>query len=148
VVVFDTNVVDLSDKLDDPVEVLFGTQLGGRTDINRAVGYRQSLIRQPDQTIMVLISDLIEGGVRENLLKRAASIVSSGVSLITLLALSDDGAPVYDHQNAAALAALGSPAFACTPDKFPSLMAAAIQRQDIALWAAANDVAAARMDGP
>lgn len=147
VLVFDTNVVDLSDKLDDPVEVLFGTQLGGGTDINRAVGYCQSLIRQPDQTIMVLISDLIEGGVRENLLKRAASIVSSGVSLITLLALSDDGAPVYDHLNAAALAALGSPAFACTPDKFPSLMAAAIQRQDIALWAAANDVAAARTDG-
>ena len=147
VVVFDTNVVDLSDKLDDPVEVLFGTQLGGGTDINRAVGYCQSLTRQPDQTIMVLISDLIEGGVRENLLKRAASIVSSGVSLIALLALSDDGAPVYDHQNAAALAALGSPAFACTPDKFPSLMAAAIQRQDIALWAAANDMAAARTDG-
>ena len=76
-VVLDTNVVDLSDKLDDPVEVLFGTQLGGGTDINRAVGYCQSLIRQPDQTIMVLISDLIEGGVRENLLKRAASIVLS-----------------------------------------------------------------------
>lgn len=144
VVVFDTNVVDLSDKLDDPVEVLFGTQLGGGTDINRAIGYCQSLIRQPDQTIMVLISDLIEGGVRENLLKRAASIISSGVSLITLLALSDDGAPMYDHQNAAALAALGSPAFACTPDKFPSLMAAAIGRQDIATWAAANDVATAR----
>lgn len=144
VVVFDTNVVDLSDKLDDPVEVLFGTQLGGGTDINRAIGYCQTLIRQPDQTIMVLISDLIEGGVRENLLKRAASIISSGVSLITLLALSDDGAPMYDHQNAAALAALGSPAFACTPDKFPSLMAAAIGRQDIATWAAANDVATAR----
>ncbi|HSU67804.1 MAG TPA: VWA domain-containing protein [Tepidisphaeraceae bacterium] len=140
VVVFDTNVVDLSEKLDDPVDVLFGTQLGGGTDINRAITYCQSLIRQPEQTIMVLISDLIEGGVRENLLKRAASIVSSGVSLITLLALSDDGAPVYDHQNAAALAELGSPAFACTPDKFPSLMAAAIQRQDIGAWAAANEI--------
>jgi Mg-chelatase subunit ChlD len=144
VVVFDTNVVDLSDKLDDPVEVLFGTQLGGGTDINRAITYCQSLVRQPDQTIMVLISDLIEGGVRENLLKRAASIISSGVSLITLLALSDDGAPVYDHQNAAALAELGSPAFACTPDKFASLMAAAIQRWDIGAWAAANDISALR----
>ena len=144
VVVFDTAVVDLSDKLDDPVEVLFGTQLGGGTDINRAITYCQSLVRQPDQTIMVLISDLIEGGVRENLIKRAASIVTSGVSLITLLALSDDGAPMYDHQNAAALAELGSPAFACTPDKFPSLMAAAIQRQDIATWAAANDIVTAR----
>ncbi|MDB5332544.1 MAG: hypothetical protein JWP03_3695 [Phycisphaerales bacterium] len=144
VVVFDTNVVDLSDKLDDPVEVLFGTQLGGGTDINRAITYCQSLVRQPDQTIMVLISDLIEGGVRETLLKRAASIISSGVSLITLLALSDDGAPVYDHQNAADLAELGSPAFACTPDKFASLMAAAIGRQDIAAWAAANDISTLR----
>lgn len=143
-VVFDTGVVDLSDKLDDPVEVLFGTQLGGGTDIQRAISYCQSLVRQPEQTIMVLISDLIEGGVRENLLKRAASIVSSGVSLVTLLALNDDGAPVYDHQNAAALAELGSPAFACTPDKFPSLMAAAIQKQDIAAWAAANDIAMGR----
>lgn len=140
VVVFDTNVVDLTEKLDDPVDVLFGTQLGGGTDINRAITYCQSLVRQPDQTIMVLISDLIEGGVRENLLKRAASIISSGVSLITLLALSDDGAPMYDHANAGALAVLGSPAFACTPDKFPSLMAAAIGRQDIAEWAAANEI--------
>jgi Mg-chelatase subunit ChlD len=136
VVVFDTNVVDLSDKLADPVEVLFGTQLGGGTDINRALTYCQGLIDRPDQTILVLISDLIEGGVRANLLRRAASIIGSGVNMLTLLALSDDGAPMYDHENAAALAALGSPAFACTPDLFPSLMAAAIQKQDIAQWAA------------
>lgn len=144
VVVFDTNVVDLTEKLDDPVEVLFGTQLGGGTDIHRAISYCQGLVRQPDQTIMILISDLIEGGVQENLLKRAAAIISSGVSLITLLALSDDGAPVYDHGNAAALAELGSPAFACTPDQFPDLMAAAIQRQSVAAWAAARGIATAR----
>jgi Mg-chelatase subunit ChlD len=144
VVVFDTAVVDLSDKLDDPVEVLFGTQLGGGTDIHQALTYCQSLVRRPEQTILVLISDLIEGGVRENLLKRAAALIGSGVSLVTLLALSDDGAPMYDHENAAALAELGSPAFACTPDLFPSLMAAAIGRQDIATWAAANNIARPR----
>ncbi|HSV15859.1 MAG TPA: VWA domain-containing protein [Tepidisphaeraceae bacterium] len=143
VVVFDTAVVDLSDKLSDPVEVLFGTQLGGGTDINRALGYCQGLIRQPSDTILILISDLIEGGVRENLLKRAAAIIGSGVHMITLLALSDDGAPMYDHQNAAALAALGSPAFACTPDMFPDLIGAAIQRIDIATWAAAHDISTA-----
>jgi Mg-chelatase subunit ChlD len=147
VVVFDTAVVDLSDKLDDPVEVLFGTQLGGGTDINKALTYCQGLIRQPEQTIFVLISDLIEGGVRENLLKRAASIVASGVNLVTLLALSDDGAPCYDHDNAAALAALGSPAFACTPDLFPDLIAAAIQRRDINTWLAAAGITAARAGG-
>jgi Mg-chelatase subunit ChlD len=140
VVVFDTNVVDLSDKLHDPVEVLFGTQLGGGTDINRALSDCQGLIQRPEQTILVLISDLIEGGVRENLLKRAASIIGSGVNMLTLLALSDDGAPVYDHENAADLAALGSPAFACTPDLFPDLMAAAIQRRDVNEWAASKGV--------
>lgn len=144
VVVFDTAVVDLSDKLSDPVELLFGTQLGGGTDIYQALSYCQGLIRQPSETIMVLISDLIEGGVRENLIKRAASIIGSGATLITLLALSDDGAPVYDHQNAADLAALGSPAFACTPELFPDLMAAAIMRRDIAQWAAANNIVTSR----
>ena len=144
VVVFDTSVVDLSDKLNDPVEVLFGTQLGGGTDINQALAYCQSLIRQPQQTIMVLISDLIEGGVRENLIKRAGSIIASGATLISLLALCDDGTPCYDHENAADLAALGSPAFACTPDLFPALMAAAIQRHDIGQWASSLGITTAR----
>ena len=143
VVVFDTNVVDLTEKLDDPVDVLFGTQLGGGTDINRALTYVQSLVRQPEQTILVLISDLIEGGVRENLLKRAASIISSGVNLVTLLALSDDGAPVYDHANASALTALGSSVFACTPDLFADLIAAAIGRKSLVEWATAHGLSTA-----
>lgn len=67
-------------------------------------------------------------------------MVSAGVTVIALLALSDEGAPVYDHENAAALASLGVPAFACTPDLFPELMAAAIDRRDLNQWAAANDV--------
>jgi Mg-chelatase subunit ChlD len=143
VVVFDTAVVDLTEKLDDPVDVLFGTQLGGGTDINRALAYCQQLIIRPEATIMVLISDLIEGGVRDNLLRRANEIVTSGVNLVTLLALSDDGAPVYDHANAAAMAALGSPAFACTPDLFPELIAAAIGRRPMAEWAADKGIATA-----
>jgi Mg-chelatase subunit ChlD len=147
VVVFDTSVVDLTEKLSDPVEVLFGTQLGGGTDIGRALGYCQSLIRRPSDTVFILISDLIEGGVRETLIKRAASIIGSGVTLITLLALSDDGAPVFDPTNAADLAGLGSPAFACTPDLFPELIAAAIQKQDIGQWAAGNDLITARSVG-
>ncbi len=144
VVVFDTAVVDLTDKLDDPVEVLFGVQLGGGTDINGALAYCQTLVARPEQTILVLISDLIEGGVRDNLLRRANELVTSGVNLVTLLALSDDGAPSYDHANAAALAALGSPAFACTPDLFPELIAAAIGRRPMAEWAAGKGIATAR----
>lgn len=130
-VVFDTAVVDLTEHLHDPVEVLFGTQLGGGTDINRAIAYGQGLITRPKDTIFVLISDLYEGGVREEMLRRVAAMTAAGVQLIALLALSDEGAPAYDHDNAAALAALGVPAFACTPDAFGDLMAAAIQRQTL-----------------
>ncbi|MEW9529832.1 VWA domain-containing protein [Microbispora sp. NPDC049125] len=128
-VVFDTAVADLTDRLADPVEVLFGTQLGGGTDINRAVAYCQGLVTRPADTIFLLISDLYEGGVREEMLRRVAAMTAAGVQVIVLLALSDDGAPQYDHDNAAALAAMGVPAFACTPDAFPDLMAAAIERR-------------------
>jgi len=130
-VVFDTAVVDLTEKLGDPVEVLFGTQLGGGTDINRALAYAQSLITKPRDTILVLITDLYEGGSAEQMLRRVAALVSNGVQVIALLSLNDDGAPDYDRENAAALAALGVPAFACTPDAFPEVMAAAIERRDV-----------------
>jgi Mg-chelatase subunit ChlD len=133
-VVFDTAVADLTDQLHDPVEVLFGTQLGGGTDINRAIAYCQGLVTRPADTIMVLISDLYEGGVREEMLRRIGSLTAAGVQVVVLLALSDEGAPAYDRDNAAALAALGVPAFACTPDAFPGLMAAAIERRDLAEW--------------
>jgi hypothetical protein len=122
------------------VDVLFGTQLGGGTDINAALAYCQSLIRQPNDTILILISDLYEGGNQKEMIKRAASLASSGVQVISLLALSDEGSPSYDHEVAAAFSELGIPAFACTPDLFPDLMAAAINRTDIAQWAATNQV--------
>ncbi|MFI7599465.1 VWA domain-containing protein [Actinoplanes sp. NPDC049681] len=134
-VVFDTAVVDLTDQLSDPVEVLFGTQLGGGTDINRAIAYGQQLITRPRDSIFVLISDLYEGGVREQMLRRVAEMTAAGVQVVVLLALSDEGAPAYDHDNAAALAAMGVPAFACTPDAFPELMAAAVERRDLMAFA-------------
>ncbi|GHD58735.1 VWA domain-containing protein [Streptomyces goshikiensis] len=130
-VVFDTAVVDLTDQLDDPVDVLFGTQLGGGTDINRALAYCQSKITRPADTVVVLISDLYEGGIRDEMLKRVAAMKRSGVEFVTLLALSDEGAPAYDREHAAALAALGAPAFACTPDLFPEVMAAALEKRPL-----------------
>jgi Mg-chelatase subunit ChlD len=140
-VVFDTAVVDLTEQVHDPVDVLFGTQLGGGTDINKAIGYCQTLITRPRDTILVLVSDLLEGGVREQMIARVAAMVEAGVRVVTLLALSDDGAPAYDADNAAALAELGVPAFACTPDAFPDLIALAIEAGDIAAWAHRNDIA-------
>jgi Mg-chelatase subunit ChlD len=142
-VAFDTEVVDLTEELDDPVDVLFGVQLGGGTDINRALAYCESLISQPNETVLVLISDLYEGGIAEEMLRRSASIVANGTTMIALLALSDSGRPSYDAEHAAALASIGVPAFACTPDQFPELMATAIERRDIGAWAAANDIVTA-----
>ncbi|MFK0210088.1 MULTISPECIES: VWA domain-containing protein [unclassified Streptomyces] len=130
-VVFDTSVVDLTEQLDDPVDVLFGTRLGGGTDINRALAYCQSRITRPADTVVVLVSDLYEGGIRDEMLKRVAAMKASGVQFVALLALSDEGAPAYDRDNAAALAALGAPAFACTPDLFPEIMAAALERRPL-----------------
>jgi Mg-chelatase subunit ChlD len=130
-VAFDTSVVDLTDQLADPVDVLFGVQLGGGTDINRALAYCQSRITRPADTVVVLISDLYEGGIRDGMLRRVAEMKASGVGFIALLALSDDGAPAFDREHAAALAALGVPAFACTPDLFPGVMAAAIEKQPL-----------------
>ena len=133
-VVFDTAVVDLTDKLADPVDVLFGTQLGGGTDINRAIAYSRSLITRPADSLFVLISDLYEGGIRAEMLSRIREMLAAGVQVVVLLALSDDGAPSFDRDNAAALAELGVPAFACTPDRFPELLAVALERGDVGRW--------------
>ena len=143
-VVFDTAIVDLTPQLADPVDVLFGTQLGGGTDINRALAYCEALVTRPARTTLVLISDLYEGGHAPDMLVRAGRLAASGVQVIALLALSDQGAPAYDAKHAAAFAAMGIPTFACTPDLFPELMAAALQRQDLGLWAARQDILPAR----
>ncbi|GAA1266308.1 VWA domain-containing protein [Saccharothrix xinjiangensis] len=143
-VVFDTEVVDLTDDLDDPVDLLFSTQLGGGTDINRAVAYGQSLVRRPTDTVMVLISDLYEGGVARELQRRVRELVSSGVTVVVLLALSDSGTPAYDHELAARLSELGAPAFACTPDRFPDLLATALRREDVGAWAEQSGIPVGR----
>ncbi len=135
-VVFDTAVANLTEELTDPVELLFGVQLGGGTDIHAALTYCKQIITKPLDTVLVLVTDLYEGGNVTEMRKRAAELVTAGVQLIVLLALNDNGAPAYDHHNAQFFANLGVPVFACTPDKFPDLMAAALSKQDIGLWAA------------
>ncbi len=143
-VVFDTAVVDLSHLLQDPVDVLFGTQLGGGTDINAALAYTQGIVRRPEETVLVLVSDLYEGGNAREMLARAAKLVQSGVQMVCLLALNDEGAPCHDHAHAEAFASMGVPVFACTPDLFPDLMAAAIRRENVAEWAGRNRLNAVR----
>ena len=137
-VVFDTAVVDLTDDLQDPVDLLFGVQLGGGTDIARALTYCQGVITRPQDTVLVLVTDLYEGGDPREMRKKFVSLVNSGVQLIVLPALNDDGAPSYDKNHAEFLANIGVPTFACTPDKFPDLRAEALSKQDIGMWVSQN----------
>ncbi|MBK1833513.1 VWA domain-containing protein [Roseibacillus ishigakijimensis] len=139
-VLFDTAVVDLTDELNDPVDLLFGAQLGGGTDIHKALRYCEDQITRPTDTTMVLISDLEEGGDLSGMFKTAARLVESGVTLITLLALSDEGQPWYSESHARKMSSLGVPVFACTPDQFPDLMAAALSKKDLHLWARRQEI--------
>ncbi len=139
-VVFDTAVVDLTKELKDPVELLFGTQLGGGTDINLALQYAEGLITRPADTILVLISDLYEGGNVSEMLRRSKAIKESGTQIIALLALSDEGAPMFDKDIANRYGAMDIPTFACTPEQFPDLMAAAIKQEDLNNWMARNGI--------
>ena len=111
-VCFDTAIVDLTEELSDPVEVLFGVQLGGGTDINQAVAYCADRIERPAKSHMVLITDLYEGGNGQELLQRLAALVRSGVNVVVLLALTDQGRPGYDPKMSGSVAALGIPVFA------------------------------------
>lgn len=146
-VCFDTAIVDLTEELTDPVEVLFGVQLGGGTDINRAVAYCEDRIERPGKAHLLLITDLYEGGDAEALVDRLARITVSGVNVIVLLALTDTGRPSYDPHLSARVASLGIPVFACTPDQFPELMATALRREDVHGWAADRDIKLVRSDG-
>ncbi|MCB8980250.1 MAG: VWA domain-containing protein [Ardenticatenaceae bacterium] len=142
-VLFDTKVVDLSDQLDDPVELLFGLKLGGGTNIDRALGYCQQLVTRPRETVLVLLTDLFEGGDKENMVRRVATLVNDGVEIVTLLALNDQGAPRFDRQMAQELVNLGVPAFACTPQLFPDLMGAVLNGRDLRQWAAMHNIVTA-----
>ena len=145
-VCFDTSIVDLTEDLADPVKVLFGVQLGGGTDINKAVAYCQERIEAPTKSHLILITDLCEGGNEKALIARIAELKGEGVNVVTLLALSDDGRPYYDSALAGKFASLGVPVFACTPDQFPDLMATALRREDVLSWAADEDIKTIRPD--
>lgn len=131
VVAFDTNVVDLTDRCDDPVDLLFGFQLGGGTNIDLSVAYCQQFIENPAKTLFFLITDLEEGGNRAALLRRLEEMKSNGVTVICLLALADKGRPYYDAHMAKRVADLSIPCFACSPQMLPQLLERAFKGQDL-----------------
>ena len=132
VVAFDTEVVDLTEVVqNDPVDVLFGVQLGGGTDINKSVQYCSQWIDNPQKTMFILISDLFEGGVEAGLIKRLSEMHESGVKVIVLLALSDSGRPSFDESLGKKISALGIPCFASSPNKLPELVEAVLKGKDL-----------------
>ncbi len=131
VVAFDTAVHDLTEMCTDPVDLLYGIQLGGGTDIEKSVAYCQGLIEEPEKTTMFIITDLYEGGNRNGLLRRLGELKESGVNVIILLAISDSGKPSYDSALAEKAAALDIPCFACPPEKLPEMLDAALKRRPV-----------------
>lgn len=134
IVAFDTSITDLTEKSDDPVDLLYGIQLGGGTDINRSVAYCQQFIEQPAKTLFFLISDLDEGSSQASLLRRLEDMKASGVTVISLLAVSDSGSPYYSAHMAQRVSALGIPCFACTPQLLPQLLEAALKGHDLTVF--------------
>jgi hypothetical protein len=131
VIAFDTEVVDLTERCHDPVDLLFGVQLGGGTDINRAVSYCQGLMHDPRKTLFLLLTDLYEGGNKRELVRRMEEMVPAGVRALCLLALSDGGVPSYDERLARKFSDAGVPCFGCTPNMLPPLLEGALKGQDL-----------------
>ncbi len=111
--------------------MLFGVQLGGGTDINKAVAYCEQFITDPAKTLFILITDLMEGGNEAQLVRRVRAMKDNEVRFLTLLALSDSGVPWYDERLAKKFGAMGIPCFGCTPNQLPELMEGALRGQDL-----------------
>ena len=135
VVAFDTNIVDLSEKCEDPIDLLFGFTLGGGTDIEKSIKYCTKYIENPKKTIFFLISDLEEGGNRAGLLRRLTQMKEDSVIVICLLAISDSGKPYYDANMAQRIANNGIPCFAAAPQMLPRLLEKAMKNEDMSEFA-------------
>jgi uncharacterized protein with von Willebrand factor type A (vWA) domain len=126
-VLFDTQVVDLSDKVGEPVDVLLSVQLGGGTDITKALMYATTLVRQPQRTIVVLITDFYEGRPEQELVGQTRVMADGGIRMIGLGALGLDARPAYNKQTAAKLRKVGMDILVCTPEKLAECMAQIIR---------------------
>lgn len=126
-VAFDTEVVDLTRDVEDPVELLMRVQLGGGTDIAQAVAYAGGLLTTPRRSIVVVISDFYEGGSPGELVRQVARLVESGVIVLGLAALDRDAEPAYDRDLAQRLADAGATMGAMTPGELAAFVAEAMR---------------------
>jgi Mg-chelatase subunit ChlD len=126
-VLFDTQVVDLSDQVGQPVDVLLSIQLGGGTDITQALLYASGLVRQPQRTIVVLITDFYEGRAESDLVAQTRIMADSGLRMIGLGALGFDARPSYNKSTAGKLRKVGMDILVCTPEKLAECMAEIIR---------------------
>ncbi|UIO45080.1 VWA domain-containing protein [Brevibacillus brevis] len=116
-VIFDTKVVDLSDRLDDPVDVLMSVQLGGGTHIAQALKYGRTLLENPSKTIFILVSDLEEGYPIKEMYRQSKEIIDAGCKFLVLTALDFNGNATYNQHAARVLSDMGAKVAAITPDE-------------------------------
>jgi Mg-chelatase subunit ChlD len=126
-VAFDTAVVDLTADVADPVELLMKVQLGGGTDIGKAVAYAQTLVANPAKSLVVLVSDFYEGGSATELVRRVKALVEAGVKVLGLAALDARAHPAYDREMAARLVSQGAHVGAMTPGELAAWLAEKMQ---------------------
>ncbi|MEM9069235.1 MAG: VWA domain-containing protein [Myxococcota bacterium] len=127
-VLFDTNVVDLSEDIVDPVEALMKVQLGGGTDIAKAVGYAQQLVEVPSRTILAIVSDFYEGGSQATLLRRVKGLADEGAHVLGLAALDSEANPNFDRELGEKLVACGAHVGAMTPGELAAFVAEKVRR--------------------
>jgi hypothetical protein len=129
-------VVDLTEHCSDPVDLLFGVQLGGAEDYWKATCYCERFMHTPAKTLYILIADLHDTSPNENrFVKRMEFLLESGIKAVTLLAISDQGQPSFNQNLAEKLVKLGMPCFGCTPDRLPDLLAAVLKGHDLGKFA-------------
>ena len=124
---FDTDVADLSDQVGQPVDVLLSIQLGGGTDITRALQYANQLVREPARTIVVLITDFYEGRAEKDLVHQVREMAQSGIRMIGLGALGYDARPEFNKTTASKCRKVGMDILSCTPEKLAEAMARIIR---------------------
>ncbi len=120
---FDTEIADLSDQVGQPVDVLLSIQLGGGTDITKALQYAYQLVRQPVRTIVVCVTDFYEGRSERELVNQVKEMAQAGIRMIGLGALGYDARPEFNKTTAAKCRKVGMDILSCTPEKLADAMA-------------------------